>query len=232
LRQRILDPPGQVKTETEIWSLLCERFGFDTGVFAADPRDTLREMLPHGEDELLDKLELGPVNPSGPGDVVWTDGKFSTPSGKIEFSSREAQRLWGVDPVPDYAALEEGPEAADCGRFPLQLLTCKTRERIHSQFGNLDWIREVERPRRLDIHPEDARARGLSDEDAADVWNDRGSTRVRVHLDHGILPGVVHAIEGRCDPDDPEMNRLIGDSATDMNHGATFYECLVEVKKA
>jgi anaerobic selenocysteine-containing dehydrogenase len=232
LRQRILDPPGQVKTETEIWRLLCDRFGFDTGYFAADPRETLRAMLPEGREDLLEKLEASPVDPSDIGDVAWKDGGFPTRAGKVEFYSREAQRLWGVDPVPDYTVLAEGPEAAGDGKFPLQLLTCKTRERIHSQFGNLGWIREVERLRRLDIHPVDARARGLSDGDAADVWNDRGSTRVRVHLDPGIIPGVIHAIEGRCEPDDPEVNRLVGDAVTDMNHGATFYECLVEVRKA
>jgi hypothetical protein len=39
-------------------------------------------------------------------------------------------------------------------------------------------------------------------------------------------------IEGRCSQDDPEVNRLTSDAVTDMNHGATFYECLVEVRKA
>jgi hypothetical protein len=39
-------------------------------------------------------------------------------------------------------------------------------------------------------------------------------------------------IEGRCGPGDPEMNRLTDDGITDMNYGATFYDCLVEVEKA
>jgi anaerobic selenocysteine-containing dehydrogenase len=232
LRKRILEPPGQVKTETEIWRLLCERFGFDTGYFASDPRETLRAMLPPGEEDLLEKLELGPVDPSGLGDVVWKDGRFPTPSGKIQFFSEEAERLWGVDPIPEYTPLDEGHEAARHKSFPLQLLTCKTRERIHSQFGNLESIRQVERLKCLDIHPADARVRGLSDGDTARIWNDRGSTPVRVHLASGIGPGVVHVIEGRCSPDDPEVNRLTSDAVTDMNHGATFYECLVEVRKA
>ncbi len=36
----------------------------------------------------------------------------------------------------------------------------------------------------------------------------------------------------RADIEDPEINRLTGDAVTDMNHGAVFYECLVEVSKA
>ncbi len=231
LRRKILDPPGLVKTESEIWRLLCVRFGFDAGYFASDPGETLRAMLPEGKKDLLEKLECSPVDPSGNGDVIWRDAVFTTPSGKVEFASSEAARLWGVDPVPDYVPLREGHEAARARGYPLQLLTCKTRERIHSQFGNLEWIREVERRRRLDIHPRDALTRGLSDGDTALVSNERGAVRVEVHLDAGIRPGVVHVIEGRCLPGDPEMNRLIGDAVTDMNFGAAFYECLVEVSR-
>jgi len=91
-------------------------------------------------------------------------------------------------------------------RYPLQLLTCKTRDRIHSQFGNLDWIREVERPCRLDIHPDNASPRGLADGDLARMWNDRGEVRILTRLNSGIRPGVLHVIQGRCLPDDPELN--------------------------
>jgi anaerobic selenocysteine-containing dehydrogenase len=230
-RARVMEPPPGVKTETEIWQLLCERFGFDTDFLTRHPREILRSMLPAGQEDLLERLERGPVDPSGKSDVAFEDGRFPTPSGKIEFESEQAGRLWGVDPLPAYLPLEEGHESQAVRRYPLQLLTCKTRERIHSQFGNLDWIRDVERPRRLDINPADARARNLVDGDRARVWNERGSVCLHIHVDPGIRPGVVHVIEGCCGLDDPEVNRLIGDGVTDMNHGAVFYECLVEVEK-
>jgi anaerobic selenocysteine-containing dehydrogenase len=232
LRTRIFEPPGSVKTETEIWRVLCERFGFDTCYFPQNPRETLRAMLPESGQDLLEQLERGPVDPSDGGEIVWADGRFPTPSGRIEFASEEAARLWGVDPVPKYTPLEEGHESALARRFPLQLLTCKTRERIHSQFGNLDWIRREERPRCLEIHPDDAQRRDLENGEAARVWNDRGEVHLRVRHNPGIRPGVVHVIEGRCTPDDPQMNLLTDDGVTDMNHGATFYECLVEVEKS
>ena len=63
------------------------------------------------------------------------------------------------------------------------------------------------------------------------VWNDRGRVEIVVHFDYGIRLGVVHVIEGRCRPDDPWLNLLTDDGITDMNHGATFYECLEEVGK-
>lgn len=231
LRQKVLDPPEGVKTDTEIWRLLCERFGFKTGWFGSSRRELLRAMLPEGKGDLLEKMESEPVLLDGEAGIVWSDGHFPTPSGKIEFYSQETADLWGIDPLPSYEPLLEGHQSDMTSVFPLQLLTCKTRERIHSQFGNLSWIREVDRPRRLDIHPEDAASRELCEGDRAAVWNDRGRVEIEIHLDHGIRPGVVHVIEGRCSPDDPWMNLLTDDAVTDMNHGATFYECLVEVGK-
>ncbi|MFC1662461.1 molybdopterin dinucleotide binding domain-containing protein, partial [Gemmatimonadota bacterium] len=180
----------------------------------------------------LDELRQRPMDFSGMGEVAWADALFETPSGKVEFSSEEAARLWDVDPVPDYRPVPEGHESPTSRRFPLQLLTCKTRERIHSQFGNLSSIQEVERPRVLDIHPSDAGARGLTNGDLARIRNKRGSVEIPVRLNPGILQGVVHVIEGRCVADDPWINVLTNDGVTDMGHGATFYECLVEVEPA
>ncbi len=233
LRAKLGDPPGEVKTETEIWRLLSERFGFDTRYFPrddAETRELLLRMLPASE--LFDRLSRQPVDPTGAGDIAFADLHFPTPSGKIEFASEEATRLWGLDAVPDYAPLPEGHDSPLSARFPLQLLSCKTRDRIHSQFGNLDWVREVERPHTLDMHPADAMARGLAEGDEAVAWNDRGRITLNVRLDEGLRPGVVHVLEGRCHDGDPDVNQLTDAGVTDINHGATFYECLVEVARA
>ncbi len=232
LRQKVLDPPEGVKTETEIWRELCLRFGFPTESFDIDPTDRLKAMLPEGHEGALEALRESPLDLSGLGDVAWEDREFETPSGKVEFTSEAATQLWGVDAVPSFDAPPEGHLSGLAEKYPLQLLTCKTRERIHSQFGNLDGIREVERPRVLDIHPEDAAARGLSDGDVARIWNARGSAEAPVHLNPGIRPGVVHVLEGRCVPDDPWMNLVTSDGVTDMGYGAVFYECRVEVELA
>jgi anaerobic selenocysteine-containing dehydrogenase len=231
LRTRILDPPGEVRTETEIWRELCARFGYSTAYFPADSREILQSMLPPERGNLFERLTAGPVDLCK-GEVAWADRCFPTPSGKVEFVSPEAATLWGVDPVPGYTPLGEGHAGGLSRRYPLQLLTCKTRERIHSQFGNIDWIQDVERQRRLDVAPEDAAARRLNNGQDARVFNDRGSIVLPVHIDPGIRQGVVHVLEGRCSDLDPLVNLLTGDGVTDMNHGAVFYECLVEVQPA
>ncbi len=228
-RAKVLDPPGGVKPESEIWRALGERFGFDTRYFPTDRRAFLRHLLPEGRESAIDELPLRPLDLSGNGDVAFADRRFSTPSGKVEFECDGAFALWGVDRVPAYGPLEEGSESPMRARFPLQFLSCKTRDRIHSQFGNLDWVRGVERPHVLDIHPEDARPRGIADGARVAVWNGRGRIEVTARVTSGVLPGVVHVLEGWCHEGDPDVNALTDEGITDMNHGATFYECLVEV---
>jgi anaerobic selenocysteine-containing dehydrogenase len=109
-RQLVFEPPDGVKTETEIWRLLCERFGFDTRWFpdGADPRPLLRSLLPGDDPGLFDRLAERPIDLSGWGDVAFADRRFPTPSGKVEFSSDEAAAIWSLDPVPEYTALAEG----------------------------------------------------------------------------------------------------------------------------
>ena len=231
-RAKMLDPPGEVKPETDIWRLLSERFGYDTSWFPVDRTAFLRKLLPDGHEDALDQLPERPLDLSGLGDVAFVDGRFSTPSGGIEFVSEQAAALWGVDPVPDYRPLAEGHASPHASRYPLQLLSCKTRDRIHSQFGNLDWVRAVERPHVLDLHPSDARLRGIADGSHVRVWNDRGQMTLQARLTHAVRPGVVHVLEGRCHAGDPDVNVLTDEGITDMNHGATFYECLVEVALA
>jgi anaerobic selenocysteine-containing dehydrogenase len=211
---------------------MCERLGFDTRYFPADRETLLRGLLPEDRAGTLEDLKARPLDLSGHGDVAFADRRFPTPSGKVEFASDMAPAMWGVDRLPDYTPLAEGAESTARARFPLQLLTCKTRDRIHSQFGNLDWVREVERPHVLDIHPDDARGRGIADGSRAAVWNERGRIELVARVTPGIRPGVVHVLEGWCHAGDPDVNALTAEGLTDMNHGATFYECLVEVERA
>jgi anaerobic selenocysteine-containing dehydrogenase len=222
-RAKVFDPPGDAKAESDIWRMLCQRFGFGIEWIPEDPSVLLPGLLPASCAAAFERLADEPLDLSGRGDVAFADLRFPTPSGKIEFVSEDARRLWGVDEVP--AAGREAPSD-----YPLHLLTCKTRDRIHSQFGNVDWVREVERRHTLDIHPSDAAARQLRNGDHASVWNDRGRLdNVLVRLVAGLRPGVVHIIEGRCHKDDPDVNALTDAGTTDMGHGAVFYDCRVEV---
>ncbi len=79
LRTKLWDPPGEVKTESDIWRLLSERLGFDTRYFPRGDHGTralLVGMLPPavpGPTARFSLLATQPVDPTGAGDIAFAD---------------------------------------------------------------------------------------------------------------------------------------------------------------
>ena len=162
---------------------------------------------------------------------------FPTPSGKIElYSPALAAR---GDPklpaLPVYVPAEEGFGRSD--RFPLQLVGWHTMARTHTVGGNTPAL--LDRfPQRLWMHPADGTARGLSEGDMTEVFNDRGRLRVPVHLTEDILPGVVALAQGAWyDPDGTgtdrggSINVLTGHDPTPLAHGNPQHTILVQAER-
>lgn len=241
LKQKVIEPPGQVKPETEVYRLLAERLGLPAERVAAEipgPGDEeveawLERKLRAFPGLSLERLRQGPVLAPGHREIAFSDLRFATPSGKIELVSAEAAERWGADPLPRYVEPEESPRcaAAKAGTYPLTFLTPNTKNRIHSQFNNLPMIRRVSDRPRMQIHPDDARDRCLADGDRVRVFNDRGGFTVEARLDHGIRPGVVAVTNGWWASDGASVNVCSLGRETDMGHGAAFHDNLVEVEK-
>lgn len=123
---------------------------------------------------------------------------FSTPSGKIEIFSK---RLYDLnDPehipaIPGYIACPEGPEDTKRHQYPLQLIGWHTKRRTHSMHDNNPWMEEAE-PQKLWIHPKDAAARGIADEDKVCVFNDRGAVEIIAFVTDRIIEGVCAMPQG------------------------------------
>ena len=161
--------------------------------------------------------------------------RFPTPSGRIELLSAEARTRWGLDELPTYREPRESlrGEEGDPARYPLSLLTPNTKNRIHSQFGNLPSIRALS-PRPLAaLHPADARARGIRAGDRVRVFNDRGSLDLHAELDlrpaARLRHGAQRLVAGRWRARSTCLSKA---RETDMGHGAAFHENLVEVERA
>ena len=106
---------------------------------------------------------------------------------------------------------------------------------MNSTFANLDGHRKMEARtnQRLEMHPQDATSRGISDGDAVRIFNDRGSLHLTALINGSVPAGVV---AGRLDwaklhPDGANVNALTSERLTDLGGGATFYSTLVEVEK-
>jgi len=241
LKQKVIDPPGEVKPETEIYRLLARRLGI------AEADDPL--ILPVGDDEVdayleralapfpelsLERLRQGPLPAPGGQEVAFSDFVFPTPSGKIELESAEAAERWGVDRLPTYeepveSSRRPGPQAE---RHALYLLTPNTKDRIHSQFGNLRMIRQFGDEPVAYVHPDDAKERGIGDGDRVRVYNERGELELRARLDNGLKRGCVCITNGWWISEGGTVNFTSAARETDMGYGAAFHENRVEVERA
>jgi anaerobic selenocysteine-containing dehydrogenase len=235
IKQKVIEPPGEVKPETEIYRLLAERLGF--------PEEQIDEHLPGPSDEAieaylerhlspfpgltLDKLKGGPVLSPFHQEVAFSDYRFPTPSGKIELFSREAVERWGVDPVPTYREPAEATRSGSDTSFCL--LTPNTKNSIHSQFHNLTMIGEVNPGPRVSLHPTDARELGIEEGDRVRISNERGEIELTAYFDYGVKRGCVVAHNGRWISEGGAVNFLSKGRETDMGYGAAFHENRVEI---
>lgn len=240
LRPQVLPLPGEVRPETEIFRTLAHRLklncsGLDDllpGPGDAEIRAWLTKRLAP-LNLALDDFEAGPVLAPGCEKVAFADGVFPTPSGKVELVSAEAAERWGTDPLPRAELPVESAARDDKDpAFPLQLLTPNTKNRIHSQFGNLDLIRVHDPEPELQIHPDDAEARGLTHGDRARVFNLRGEIHLPVRIDAGIRRGSVAVTNGWWGEQGGLVNLLSAGRETDVAYGAAFHDNLVEVERA
>ncbi len=242
LKQKVLEPPGEVKPESEIYRLLAGRLGLDPDAVAAafpGPADAeveawLERRLEPFPELTLERLRRGPVLAPGHEEVAFADLRFPTPSGRIELRSEEAARRWGADPLPVYVEPEESVrrESPESAKYPLYLMTPNTKNRIHSQFQNLRMIRAVSPGPFLDMHPEDMAGRGLTEGARARVFNDRGALTLPVRVDRGLKPGCVAVTNGWWITEGGTVNVCSKGRETDMGHGAAFHDTLVQVEPA
>ena len=76
--------------------------------------------------------------------------------------------------------------------YPLLLITPHARFRINSHGHELG-LKEDDR---LQMHPQDARIRGIHEGEVVKVFNDIGWFSAEVHLNESIAPGVVSKLQG------------------------------------
>lgn len=233
LRQQVTEPAGEVKPESEIYHQLASRLGFDAEATALalpspgkeNTENWLAEKLKPFDGLTLEKLKEGPVLPPTHQPIPFANGHFPTPSGKIELWSDEAARRWGVDPLPDYIPLETNHQ------FPLMLMSPNSKNRIHSQFGNLEVIRQFESEPVLWVNPVDASSRGLKHHDKATLFNDVAEAPVVIGLDAGIRQGGVVLTNGHWHQHGASPNLFTRGRHTDMGYGTAFHDTFVELKK-
>ncbi len=238
LKQKVVEPPGEVMPETNIYYRLAKTLNFkeeDIKNNIPEPNDKaidawLNKYLSRYDELSLDLLKKQPVLAPGLEEIAFSDFKFNTPSGKIELYSEQAEKIWNVNPLPTYEPLEEGHRGRQ-KPFPLSLMSPNTKNRIHSQFGNLQCIKALDPYPVVVISPQDAKPRNIKEGDKVRVYNNRGELFIKAKFDYSIRPGNVVIINGYWNTEGGTPNLLSKGRETDMGHGTAFHDNMVEIEK-
>ncbi len=235
LKPKILEPAGEVKPETEIYYLLAKNLGYSDEIIekAGIPKPTdndiehfLEKILTSVSNISLNELKNSPQLSPFFEEIAFSDLKFNTPSGKIEIFSQQAEHFWNVSPLPTYENLQELPENS---KYSLYLLTPNTKNRIHSQFNNLESIKILSNEATIYINSQDALQRNIKNNDKVLVFNDRGEIKLTAKINFSLKKGCVAITNGWQGSENP--NFLSCGRETDMGFGTAFHDNLGEVKK-
>jgi anaerobic selenocysteine-containing dehydrogenase len=225
---------GEALPNSEIFRRLAARMGFDEPCFRDSDEDLCRTALA-GKFDWRALKEQGWQRLAVPGRFApFAQGGFRTPSGKCEFYSEWLEKQ-GVDPLPFYNPPAEVADERLAERYPLAFVSPPARHFLNSSFANLARFREFEREPHLDMHPQDAAARGIREGDQVRVFNARGSYSLRARVNGKPRPGVVVAPSvwwKKYSPDGGNANNVTAQRTADLGGGATFYDCRVQVERA
>ena len=129
--------------------------------------------------------------------------------------------------------MEAWPGSTASAKYPLQCYQEHVKWRVHGQWSNQPWLREVDPEPTVKMNPSDAQSRGISDGDYAKVYNDRGSTVLKVIFNPGLPKGSVNIPHGwQRDQHKLGGYQELTSSATNpisLNFG--FNDTMVEVEK-
>ncbi|AXK32448.1 molybdopterin dinucleotide-binding protein [Streptomyces armeniacus] len=197
LRQRMVEPVGASRSDTEIVFELACRLGMGADFFDGDIEAAWNHVLePTGL--TTQELRREPGGIRIPLRTVYrkyreraADGTvtgFNTPTRRVEFYSARLVRA-GHPGVPD-----AGPVEAES--LPFLLTSAKSGYFCHSQHRALSSLRRKHPEPTVEVAPELARQRGFGEGDTVRVATAHGGLRMRAVLDPDLDPRVVVAEYG------------------------------------
>jgi ferredoxin-NADP reductase len=199
LRQKMVEPIGEARSDTEICFDLACRLGLSEEFFGGDIEAGLAYFLkPTGLtlSELRAKPEgvRRPLKTEYQKYAVANGGKvagFATETGQVELYSELLKRN-GQPAVPDFAA----DRLPGNDVFPFVLTTSKMAFFCHSQHRQIPSLRKRESHPSVELAPETAEAQGLEAGDWVELETAHGRARMRVKLNKTLHAKVVRASYG------------------------------------
>ena len=251
-------PLGQAKSNWDVMRLLANALGYREPWLHESAEEAIRGVLdatraanPRLAGITLERLQAEGTVPLSFGAherVPFADGRFPTPSGKVELRC-DALAADGLDPLPEYTpptefAIDQRPKTKDekastqalplvLGRSSLVLISGASHHYVSSSMANQPSLMAKEGTPFVEISPADAAARGIADGDAVIVESARGWCQLRAVVTDDVPPGVAVAPKGRwarLAPGGRNVNWTTSDELADLAGQSTFHSNLVEIR--
>ena len=222
LGRPVIDAVGEARTNADVFGALCSRLGLlkdEEPTGELDLMVTVLKQLPQsiGRD-LGEGVMASP--PCGPAPVQFVDVFPNTPDRKVQLFPA------ALDPTTPMGLYRYQPDP-QTDRYPLALISPASDRTISSTLG------ELPRPDvKLLMHPDDARARGLEENDVVRIFNELGEVHCPLTVAPAIRPGTVSLPKGiwrRSTRNNLTGTALVPDTLTDLGGGACFNDARVQV---
>ncbi len=239
-RRRALPPRGEAKPDAQMFLELGVKLGMADEFWNGDLDASWAEMAEGLPDDVREEAYEKPQGVIVYSPVIddlvdegymdadrqWRMTGFKTVTGKIEFDSVEL-REQGYDGLPTYKEPQESPIASPelFKEYPL-VLTSGGRQKTftHSQQHNIEGLLALDPKPRVQIHPDDATARGIEQGAAVMVSSPRGAVEFYAEVTDIMKQGVVHCFHGW---NDANVNELTDDASLDPISGFPAFKSLL-----
>ena len=223
------EPMGQSLPNQEIFRRLAAAMGFDDAHLHARDEDMLEKIMVRSGTGLsfAQLKEKGWVWGTPEPLVLWSEGTFPTPSGRIELASARAQAD-GHPRLPTPAA--DAPPAE--GR--LRLLSPAGKWLMNSLYGNDPRIIELMGEATVAIHPDDARRHNIADGSPVTLSNAAGSLTLKAVVSDIIPAGALLTDKSRWPGKEggTNVNVLHVPQKTDMGESTSVHGVEVTLSAA
>ena len=225
----VADPPGEALPNQEIFRRLAAAMKLEGDELYQRDEDILKREMER-LDIGLSWQELkhrGWCFASPEPLILWADGQFPTPSGKIEIASERARE----DGLPLVPTADADPAA---GGDYLRLLSPADKYLMNSSYGNDPGILKSLGPATVTINPLDAGARNIGDGDRVSLFNETGRLALIAKVSDIVPAGTVLSSKGRWimhEAGKANVNILHSPDKTDMGESSSVHGTKVMLQK-